>query len=104
MATMFRPKQDGRILFGPLLGALCLLAVPSATARAQTVTVALDRSPGDSPVLIDEPSKAPGNIPEIIRPTDGYGDMLGPKSVADPGSVLTPPSVDPRIFASERRP
>jgi hypothetical protein len=71
---------------------------------AQTITVAAERSPGDSPVLIDEPSKAPGNIPEIIRPTDTFGDMLGSKAVTDPGSVLTPPSVDQHIFASGRRP
>jgi hypothetical protein len=92
------------VLRGSILGALCLVALPAGGAMAQTVAVALDRSPGDSPMLIDEAWKAPGNIPEIIRPTTSYEDLLGSRAIADPGSVLTPPNVDPRMFASERRP
>jgi hypothetical protein len=99
MAITFRP-----LLCGTVLAVLCLFALQPGAARAQTVAVALDRSPGDSPLLIDESSNAPGNIPEIIRPTDAYGDMLGSRAITDPGSALTPPSIDHGIFASERRP
>jgi hypothetical protein len=91
-----------QILCGSILAGVCLFAQQPGGAMAQTVTVALDQSPGASPVLIGEPSKAPGVIPEIIRPTDAYGDFLGSRAISDPASVLTPPDVDHRIFASER--
>ncbi len=94
MATISYPKPDARVLRGSILGALCLVALPAGGAMAQTVAVALDRSPGDSPMLIDEAWKAPGNIPEIIRPTTSYEDLLGSRAIADPGV---------RADAAERR-
>jgi hypothetical protein len=100
MKTRLRCTLRGLCLVALQAGGL--LALHMNGAQAQTVTVAMERAPGDNPVLIDEAWKAPGNIPEIIRPTDAYGDMLGSKATRDPNAVLTPPSVDPRIFASYR--
>jgi hypothetical protein len=90
-------------MFLSLIGGISLLAVQAGGGAAQTVAVALNESPGTSPVLIDDPAKAPGNIPEIIRPSNEINDLLNSKATADPGSVLTPPSIDPRIFASGRQ-
>ena len=86
-------------LFRPLLSGLCMLAATGA--MAQTVPAAIDRAPGDRPMLIDDTARTPSTVPEIIRAPD---DFLGSPSSVDPRSVMMPPSLDHQIFAWGRTP
>lgn len=77
-----------------LLCGACLVGLQAGDAVAQTLVSATDNPVAGSPMAIDETSKAPGNIPEIIKDQDGQDSLPGSQAIADPGSVLRPPTVD----------
>ena len=88
-----------------LLCGVCLIAFQASllgVVQAQTLASPADSPVSDKPVAVDKTSKAPGNIPEVVKPPLGDEATERPKAIADPGTVLTPPSVSLTFLRSMR--
>jgi hypothetical protein len=85
-----------------LLCGVCLIAFHTGVGFAQTAASTTDSPVGSRPLSIDKPSKAPGDIPEIIRQSDDDRSTTQPKAISDPADVLRPPTVDLGFLRSIR--
>ena len=85
-----------------LLCGVCALALQVGSAAAQTLASINDSPVAEKPLAIDKTSKAPGDIPEIIRQPDQDQSPPAPRAIADPSAVLQPPIVDLRFLRAIR--
>ena len=80
-----------------LAGALCLMAMVASGAQAQGPAPSVNSPPVDHPA-IDGTAKAPDTattIPDVVKPSAGYSDVVQPAVAGDSAAVLKPPNVDP---------
>jgi hypothetical protein len=99
---MDEKKKEDPMMTRLLLCGVCLIAFHTGVGFGQTVASATDSPVGSRPLSIDKPSKAPGDIPEIIRQSDDDRLTPQPKAISDPGAVLRPPTVDLGFMRSIR--
>ena len=81
-----------------LLCGICLIAIQTSAAAAQTLP-----SPSDNPVAarpaIDGVAKSASNVPEVVRQPDV---PTQPRATSAPAAVLTPPTIDLQFLRAIR--
>jgi hypothetical protein len=85
-----------------LLCGICLIAIHAGSGLAQTVPAGNDSPVANKPVAVDGTMKTPGAIPEIIKQPDGTDNLPRPRAISDPGSMLTPPTVNLQFLRAIR--
>jgi hypothetical protein len=85
-----------------LLCGVCLIGIHATACMAQTRATQTDSPVTDKPVVVDGPAKTAPTIPEIIKQPNEDANQLKPKLIADPGSALTPPTVNLQFLRAIR--
>jgi len=70
---------------------ICLIAIHSSCAAAQTLPSAADDPVPARSATIEGTAKPANDIPEVIRQVNA---PVKPKATSMPASVLTPPTID----------
>jgi hypothetical protein len=85
-----------------LLCGIGLFALQLGSGLAQVLPADRDSPAVGKPAAVDGSPKAPGSIPEIIRQPDGSDNLPPARAIADPSSVLTPPTVNLQFLRAIR--
>jgi hypothetical protein len=90
-----------------LLCGFCSMAIHVGGSVAQTTAPSTVAPSTESPVaskpaVVDETSKTPSKIPEIIRRPDGRDNVSPSPTPADPASALKPPMISLRFLRAIR--
>jgi hypothetical protein len=79
---------------------ICLIGLHAGGGMAQTPSSRADTPVADKPAAVDGTQPTPPAIPEIIRDRDD--SVPQPKAIKDPGSALTPPTVNLQFLRAIR--
>jgi hypothetical protein len=87
-----------------LIFGICLIGTMASSGHAQVAVPGPDSPPTDRTpnggAAIDGTQKTPDTtapVPEVVDNPRKDGDVIHPKTTEDPGAVLRPPNVDPRM-------
>lgn len=85
-----------------LLCGVCLIGIHTGAGMAQTRATETDSPVTDKPVVVDGPAKTAPTIPGIIKQSNEDDNQPRPKLIGDPGSALTPPTVNLQFLRAIR--